>query len=464
MINFNTQNTPKPELAPALRIRSFAEISTGYTEDMAVREAMRCLRCKNPRCMSGCPLHNRIPEFLAKIAEGDFEAAYTILRDRSPMPEICSRVCPQESQCEGHCIRGVRGKPVSIGLLERFVCDRHQALHSAPEPAQNASNGHKVAVIGAGPAGMACAGALADKGYDVCLMDGGRIPGGIMRYGIPAYRLPKDLLADKLDVLQQKGVRFVSGVRLDEEKTVDMLLKKEGYEAVFLGTGADQPSGISIPGAEAEGVCTAHAFLSQLNQRQQGLPIFGEQIPMGKKVAVIGAGNVAMDAARCALRLGAESVQIIYRRGMEQISARRDELQEAQEEGAELLLFTQPVEIKTDKDGHVCGMVCERLSLGESDESGRCQPVSVPESSFTLETDMVILALGSRQSPVLASIAKDLTLTRRGGIAADENGVTSRPDIFAGGDAVTGPANVSKAISAGLRAAESIDAYLSHRG
>lgn len=463
MINLSSQNTPKPQLSPAVRVIGFPEISTGYTEEMAVREAMRCLRCKDHPCMDGCPLHNRIPEFIEKVTEGKFEEAYAILRDRTPMPEICSRVCPQESQCEGHCIRGVRGKPVNIGLLERFVADYHAKHQNEQAQPAAESNSHKVAVIGAGPAGIACAGALADKGYDVSILDAGEAPGGVLRYGIPSYRLPLELVENKVASMKQKGVRFVSGKALDAELNADVLLTNEGYEAVFLGTGADMPTLMKIPGMDAKSVVAAHTFLAEVNrlQKEQGADL-GETL-LDKTVTVIGAGNVAMDAARSALRMGAKSVRIVYRRGMEEMPARRDEIREALEEGIALQLLTQPVQIRTDASGSVNALVCEQLRLGEPDASGRRQPESLPNSSFELETDMVILALGSKPDPKLSSAVKELKFSERGTVLTDENGATSRPGVFAGGDAVTGPANVSRAVSAGLRAADSIDAYLTSK-
>ena len=460
MIDLTKERNPQPQLAPQERIRGFMEISTGYTEDMAIREAMRCLRCRKRPCMSGCPLKMRIPEFIEKVAEGEFEAAYAIIRSCSTMPEICSRVCPQENQCEGHCIRGKRSEPVSIGLLERFVTEWHKANGKTDVFPGERSAGRKVAVIGAGPAGIACAEELADLGYAVSIVDAAEEPGGVMLYGIPNYRLPKSILAEKISELERKGVRFIRNTTVGEYFTTDELIQREGYEAVFIGTGADQPTFIQIPGSDAAGVCTAHAYLTGINMEQVGLPRISLDIPQGRRVAVIGAGNVAMDAARCALRRGAEKVQIVYRRSFDEMPARKDEIREAMEEGVEMLLLTQPVEIRTDESGKVCGMICERLQLGKPDKSGRRQPEVIPDSRYKIECDMVIMALGSKQSMRLLNATSDLEGDSHGAILADETGATSRPGIFAGGDAVTGPATVSKAVFAGKTAAASMDAFI----
>ena len=461
MISLNRESNPKPMLPPEVRIKSFGEVSEGYSEDMAIREAMRCLQCREHPCMNACPLHMHIPEFIRKTAEGDFDAAADVIRSCSPMPAVCSRVCPQENQCEGHCVRGERGEPVRIGLLERFVIDRCGNGAAENDSKEYDETGkHKVAVIGAGPAGIACAGALADKGYAVTIVEATEQFGGVMLYGIPNYRLPKSILAEEIDKLNAKGVRFVKNTQVGEYFTTDELIRREGYDAVFIGTGADMPTFMKIPGCDASGVCTAHEYLTDINLQHAGLTRPGAQIRLGKRVAVVGAGNVAMDAARCAMRLGAEKVFIIYRRGMEEIPARRDEVAEALEEGVEILLLTNPVEIKTDGSGNVCGVECQKMALGEPDDSGRRQPVPVPDSNFVLDADMVIMALGSKQSARLLNATKGLKGSEKGGIDAAADASTSRPGIYAGGDAVTGPATVSKAVSAGLTAANSIDSFI----
>ena len=461
MINLNNDANPKPTLSPDERIRSFQEVTEGYTEDMAIREAMRCLRCRKHPCVNACPLHMRIPEFIGKVAEGDYESAAAVIRSCSPMPAICSRVCPQENQCEGHCVRGERGEPVRIGLLERFVIDRCEDVSAnGNEQNYDETGKHKVAVIGAGPAGIACAEALSDKGYAVTIVEATEQLGGVMLYGIPNYRLPKSILAEEIDKLNAKGVRFVKNTQVGEYFTTDELIRREGYDAVFIGTGADMPTFMKIPGSDAPGVCTAHEYLTDINLQHAGLTRPGARIRIGNRVAVVGAGNVAMDAARCAKRLGAEKVYIIYRRGMEEIPARHDEVAEAMEEGVEIRLLTNPVDIKTDDRGNVCGVECQKMALGEPDDSGRRQPIPAPDSNFIIDADMVIMALGSKQSARLLNATKGLQGSDNGGIKAAADASTSRPGIFAGGDAVTGPATVSKAVSAGLTAADSIDRYI----
>lgn len=449
-----------PEQDPNVRNKNFIEVSSGYTEEMAINEAMRCLKCRTKPCMSGCPVMVKIPDFIAKIAEGEFEEAYQIISETSSLPAVCGRVCPQENQCEGRCVHGVKGEPVAIGRLERFAADWH-ATHFGDEeikPADN--NGHKVAVIGAGPAGLACAGDLINKGYEVTVFESLHKTGGVLVYGIPQFRLPKEIVAAEVSKLEAKGVKFVTNAIIGRSITVDELLE-EGYESVFIGTGAGLPSFMNIPGENLLGVSSANEYLTRINLMKAYKPEYDTPIQEAKRVAVVGGGNVAMDAARCAKRMGAEEVYIVYRRSAEEIPARAEEIHHAVEEGINFQYLTNPVQVLGDDKGHVCGLECVRMELGEADASGRRRPVEIKDSNFVLDVDCVIMSIGTRLNKLILETTENLEPNDRGGIGTDKGAVTNRPEIFAGGDAVTGAATVIKAMGAGKIAAASIDEYLS---
>ncbi len=459
MINLVREKNPMPEQAPDVRNKNFLEVCEGYTEDMAIREAMRCLKCRKKPCMGGCPVMVKIPEFIAKVAEGDFNAAYEIISETSSLPAICGRVCPQETQCEGRCVHGKRGEPVAIGRLERFVADWHSANVVSNEEAV-AGNGHKVAVIGAGPAGLACAGDLINKGYDVTVYESLHKTGGVLVYGIPQFRLPKEIVAEEVSKLEAKGVKFVTNAIVGRAITVDELMENEGFESVFIGTGAGLPSFMNIPGENLLGVCSANEYLTRINLMKAYLPEYDTPIQYADKIAVVGGGNVAMDAARCAKRMGASEVYVIYRRSMDELPARAEEVHHAMEEGIIFKLLTNPVEIKGDEAGNVTGIECVTMELGEPDASGRRRPVTVEGSNHVIPVDMVIMSIGTKLNTLILDTTKQLEANRKGGIGADDFGATNRPGIFAGGDAVTGAATVIKAMGAGKRAAASIEAYL----
>lgn len=450
-----------PEQAPDIRNKNFLEVAEGYTEEMAVNEAMRCLKCRKKPCMSGCPVMVKIPDFIAKVAEGEFEEAYQIISETSSLPAICGRVCPQETQCEGKCVRGVKGEPVGIGRLERFVADWHAANYGDEEIKPAESNGHKVAVIGAGPAGLACAGDLVNKGYEVTVFESLHKTGGVLVYGIPEFRLPKAIVAAEVAQLEAKGVKFVTDAIVGRAITVDELIEEEGFESVFIGTGAGLPAFMKIPGENLLGVCSANEYLTRINLMKAYLPEYDTPIQYAKNIAVVGGGNVAMDAARCAKRMGAENVYIIYRRSAAEIPARAEEIHHAVEEGIDFRYLTNPVAIKGDEDGHVCGIECVKMELGEPDASGRRRPVEIKDSNFVLDVDCVIMAIGTKLNTLILDTTKDLEANSKGGIGTDDEAATSRPGIFAGGDAVTGAATVIKAMGAGKVAAAGIDEYLS---
>ena len=450
-----------PEQAPDIRNKNFLEVAEGYTEEMAANEAMRCLKCRKKPCMSGCPVMVKIPDFIAKVAEGEFEEAYQIISETSSLPAICGRVCPQETQCEGKCVRGVKGEPVGIGRLERFVADWHAANYGDEEIKPAESNGHKVAVIGAGPAGLACAGDLVNKGYEVTVFESLHKTGGVLVYGIPEFRLPKAIVAAEVAQLEAKGVKFVTDAIVGRAITVDELIEEEGFESVFIGTGAGLPAFMKIPGENLLGVCSANEYLTRINLMKAYLPEYDTPIQYAKNIAVVGGGNVAMDAARCAKRMGAENVYIIYRRSAAEIPARAEEIHHAVEEGIDFRYLTNPVAIKGDEDGHVCGIECVKMELGEPDASGRRRPVEIKDSNFVLDVDCVIMAIGTKLNTLILDTTKDLEANSKGGIGTDDEAATSRPGIFAGGDAVTGAATVIKAMGAGKVAAAGIDEYLS---
>lgn len=461
MINLVKEKNPMPEQAPDIRNKNFLEVAEGYTEEMAVNEAMRCLKCRKKPCMSGCPVMVKIPDFIAKVAEGEFEKAYQIISETSSLPAICGRVCPQETQCEGKCVRGVKGEPVGIGRLERFVADWHAANYGDEEIKPAESNGHKVAVIGAGPAGLACAGDLVNKGYEVTVFESLHKTGGVLVYGIPEFRLPKAIVAAEVAQLEAKGVKFVTDAIVGRAITVDELIEEEGFESVFIGTGAGLPAFMKIPGENLLGVCSANEYLTRINLMKAYLPEYDTPIQYAKNIAVVGGGNVAMDAARCAKRMGAENVYIIYRRSAAEIPARAEEIHHAVEEGIDFRYLTNPVAIKGDEEGHVCGIECVKMELGEPDASGRRRPVEIKDSNFVLDVDCVIMAIGTKLNTLILDTTKDLEANSKGGIGTDDEAATSRPGIFAGGDAVTGAATVIKAMGAGKVAAAGIDEYLS---
>lgn len=458
MPNMSQVKNPMPSQAPDVRNKNFDEVALGYTEETAVDEAKRCLNCKNMPCVSGCPVKIHIPAFIAKVAEGDFDAAYDIIAEASSLPAVCGRVCPQETQCESKCVRGIKGEPVAIGRLERFVADRHNAL-AKKEVSVPEKNGHKVAVVGSGPSGLTCAGDLARRGYDVTVFEALHTAGGVLVYGIPEFRLPKAIVKREIDGLAALGVKIETNSVIGRITSVDELLE-DGFEAVYIGTGAGLPKFMGIPGETANGVCSANEFLTRVNLMKAYRDDTDTPVQRAKKVAVVGGGNVAMDAARCALRLGAEEVSIIYRRSEEELPARREEVEHAMEEGVIFRFLTNPTEIVTDEKRAVKAIRCVKMELGEPDASGRRRPVTVKGSEHDIEVDSVIMSLGTSPNPLIKSTTSGLETQKWGGIVTDENGLTSRTAIYAGGDAVTGAATVILAMGAGKTAAAAIDEYI----
>ena len=462
---------PMPAQDPKVRAHNFNEVATGYTEDIAMDEAMRCLNCKNMPCTEGCPVKIHIPEFISKIKEGDFEGAYQVINKSSSLPAVCGRVCPQETQCESKCVRGIKGEPVGIGRLERFVADWHNT-YCKEMPAVPESNGHKVAVVGSGPSGLTCAGDLAKKGYKVTVFEALHLAGGVLVYGIPEFRLPKAIVQKEIDTLKALGVDIETNVVVGKTITIDELFE-DGYEAVFVGSGAGLPRFMNIPGESLKGVYSANEFLTRSNLMKAYRDDSSTPIMHAKKVAVVGGGNVAMDAARTALRLGAEEVYIVYRRSMEEIPARHEEVEHAMEEGVQFKILCNPVEIlgynnpddkRDPMNGFVTGIKCIRCELGEPDEKGRRRPVEVPGSEFVLDVDCVIMSIGTSPNPLIKSTTKGLEVNSHGGIIVEEEtGKTSRDGVYAGGDAVTGAATVILAMGAGKTAAKAIDDYISAR-
>lgn len=463
MINLVNKQNAMPEQAPDVRNKNFLEVCTGYTEDMAIREAMRCLRCRKKPCVSGCPVNIKIPDFIAKVAEGDFEAAYEIISQDSSLPAICGRVCPQENQCQGQCVQCGKGESVAIGRLERFVADWHAANFGDEEIAAVEGNGHKVAIIGAGPAGLACAGDLINKGYEVTVYEALHKTGGVLVYGIPQFRLPKEIVAAEVAKLEAKGVKFVTDAVVGRAITVDELMKEEGYESVFIGTGAGLPSFMHIPGENLIGVCSANEYLTRINLMKAYLPEYDTPIMHADKIAIVGGGNVAMDAARCAKRMGASEVYIIYRRSMDELPARAEEVHHAMEEGIIFKLLNNPVQILGDENGNVRAIECVEMELGEPDASGRRKPIAKEGSNFEIPVDMVIISIGTKLNTLILDTTEKLEANQKGGIGTDVAAATNREGIFAGGDAVTGAATVIKAMGAGKTAAASIDEYLSKK-
>ena len=466
--NMSLTRNEMPVQVAKVRAHNFDEVALGYTEEQAIDEANRCLSCKNMPCVAGCPVKIHIPEFISKIKEGDFEGAYQIITKSSSLPAVCGRVCPQETQCESKCVRGIKGESVGIGRLERFVADWHNTF-CQEEPVKPTSNGHRVAVVGSGPSGLTCAGDLAKKGYEVTVFEALHTAGGVLVYGIPEFRLPKKIVAKEVDTLKKLGVHIETNVVIGKTLTIDELFEM-GYEAVFVGSGAGLPNFMGIPGESLKGVYSANEFLTRSNLMKSYLQSPETPIMKGGKVAVVGGGNVAMDAARTALRLGAEKVYIVYRRSMEELPARREEVEHAEEEGIEFRLLCNPTEIlgynnpddaRDPKNGFVTGMTCVRMELGEPDERGRRRPVVIPNSEFTIEVDTVIMSIGTSPNPLIKSTTEGLEVNRWGGIVVNEDGLTSRNAVYAGGDAVTGAATVISAMGAGKTAAKAIDEALS---
>ena len=467
MANMSLKRNEMPTQDAGVRAHNFDEVALGYSETQAIDEANRCLNCKNMPCVDGCPVKINIPEFIAKIKEGDFEGAYQVISKSSSLPAVCGRVCPQETQCEAKCVRGIKGESVGIGRLERFVADWHNTF-CATDPIKPQDNGHKVAIVGSGPSGLTCAGDLAKKGYQVTVFEALHTAGGVLVYGIPEFRLPKSIVAKEVETLQKLGVKIETNVVIGKTLTIDELFEM-GYEAVFIGSGAGLPNFMGIDGEALNGVYSANEFLTRSNLMKSYLDNSDTPIMKGGKVAVVGGGNVAMDAARTALRLGADKVYIVYRRSMEELPARREEVEHAQEEGIEFRLLCNPVEIiaynnpndtKDPKNNFVKGMKCVKMKLGEPDEKGRRRPIVVEGSEFTIDVDTVVMAIGTSPNPLIKSTTKGLEVNRWGGIVVNEDGLTSRTGVYAGGDAVTGAATVISAMGAGKTAAKAIDQAL----
>ncbi len=470
MPDMSLKKNPMPVQDAEKRAKNFDEVALGYSEETAVREAARCLDCKNFPCVSGCPVNVKIPRFIAKIRELDFEGAYEIITETSSLPAVCGRVCPQETQCESKCVRGIKGEPVGIGRLERFVADYHND-HSDKSPSVSRLNGHRVAVVGSGPSGLTCAGDLAKKGYKVTVFEALHEAGGVLVYGIPEFRLPKKIVKKEVETLKKLGVDIETDVVIGKTLTIDELFE-EGFEAVFIGSGAGLPNFMNIKGEALKGVYSANEYLTRSNLMKAYRDDPETPIMKGGKVAVVGGGNVAMDAARTALRLGAEKVYIVYRRSMEELPARKEEVEHAMEEGVEFKLLTNPVEItgyenaddkRDPKNGFVVGMKCIKMELGEPDEKGRRKPVPIDGSEFTLDVDTVVMAIGTSPNPLIKNTTAGLEVNKRGGIVVNESGLTSKTGVYAGGDAVTGAATVISAMGAGKTAAKAIDEYLSEK-
>lgn len=458
MPNMSLKKNEMPVQDPKIRSGNFSEVALGYSEEQAVDEAERCLNCKNAPCRGGCPVSINIPAFIAKVKERDFEGAYKIIHESSSLPAVCGRVCPQETQCESKCVRGIKGEPVAIGRLERFVADWHNA-HSTEAPAVPEKNGHKCAIIGAGPSGLTCAGDLAKMGYDVTIFEALHLAGGVLVYGIPEFRLPKSIVAREVENLEALGVKVETNVVIGRTIEVDELFA-QGFDAIFIGSGAGLPRFMNIPGENLKGVYSANEFLTRVNLMKAYKDGSDTPIKHSKSVAVVGGGNVAMDAARCAKRLGAENVYIVYRRGLEEMPARKEEVEHAMEEGIIFKTLNNPVEILGDEHRSVCGMKCVEMELGEPDASGRRRPVEKPNSEFVLDVDCVVMSIGTSPNPLIRNTTEGLDTNKHGCFIADEVGQTSREGVFAGGDAVTGAATVILAMGAGKTAAKAMDEYI----
>ena len=459
MPNMSMIKNPMPSQEPKLRNKNFLEVAFGYSKEQAIDEAKRCLNCRHKPCVSGCPVQIDIPEFINEVAKGAFESAYHIIAKSSSLPAVCGRVCPQETQCEQKCVRGIKGEPVAIGRLERFVADYHNQNIQTKMPVPS-SNGHKVAIIGSGPSGLACAGHLARKGYSVTVYEALHLAGGVLVYGIPEFRLPKAIVQKEINTLKELGVQIETNTIIGKTITIDELKHKFGYDAVFIGSGAGLPRFMNIPGENLNGVYSANEFLTRVNLMKAYQENSSSPIHTGKKVAVVGGGNVAMDAARCAKRLGAE-VSVIYRRTEKELPARLEEVEHAKEEGIQFLFLTNPVAIHGDENGWVKSIRCQRMLLSEPDESGRAKPLPLEGSEYDLESDCIIMSIGTSPNPLIKSTTKGLDTERWGGIIADpQTGLTSLEGVYAGGDAVTGAATVILAMGAGKAAAAAIDSYL----
>jgi len=458
--NMDMKKCPMPSQAPDVRNRNFDEVALGYTYEMAVNEARRCLNCPKKPCVSACPVQIDIPAFIACVANEDLEGAYQVLSASSALPAVCGRVCPQENQCEGKCVRGIKGESVAIGRLERFVADWHRE-HSEETPAVPQKNGHKVAIVGAGPSGLTAAGDLAKLGYSVTVYEALHLAGGVLVYGIPEFRLPKAIVQKEIDGLKAMGVEILTNMVIGKVLTIDELFEEMGFEAVYIASGAGLPRFMNIPGESLKGVYSANEYLTRINLMKAYLPDSKTPIKKSRRVAVVGGGNVAMEAARSAKRLGAEEVYIVYRRGMAELPARREEVEHAEEEGIIFKTLTNPVEVLGDENGFVCGMKCVEMELGEPDASGRRRPVVKEGSEFTLDVDTMIMSIGTSPNPLIRSTTPGLETNRHGCIVTNgDDGLTSREGVYAGGDAVTGAATVILAMGAGKSAAKAIDEYI----
>ncbi len=462
MPNMSKVKVPIPEQDPKVRARNFEEVTLGYTPEMAIEEAQRCLNCKHKPCVSGCPVGVRIPEFIAETAKGNFEEAYKIITMTNGLPAVCGRVCPQENQCEGKCIRGIKTESVAIGRLERFNADMHmkqaQVKPEVPEP-----NGHKVAIVGGGPAGLTCAGDLARLGYKVTIFEAFHVAGGVLMYGIPEFRLPKAIVQKEIQTLRDLGVEIMTNMVVGKVFSIDELME-QGYESVFIGSGAGLPRFMGIEGEALVGVCSANEYLTRINLMKGYKEGYDTPVIKSKAVAVVGGGNVAMDAARSALRMGAEHVYIVYRRSEAEMPARREEVHHAKQEGVEFLNLNNPVKLIGDQTGRVRAMVCQKMELGEPDESGRRSPVAVEGSDYELEVDTVIMSIGTSPNPLIRTTTQGLEANRRGCLIVNEDMLTTKTGVYAGGDAVTGAATVILAMGAGKAAAKAMDAYMQGKG
>ena len=461
MANMSLTKTPIAEQEPKVRARNFKEVTLGYTPEQAIEEAQRCLNCKHKPCMTGCPVSVRIPEFIAKVAEGKFEEAYAIIKTTNALPAVCGRVCPQEHQCEGKCVRGIKGEPVGIGRLERFCADYMMDKAVAVEKAE--PNGHKVAVVGGGPSSLTVAGDLAKLGYDVTIYEAFHTAGGVLMYGIPEFRLPKSIVQKEVDTLKELGVKVETNMVIGRVLSIDELMDDYGFESVFIGSGAGLPRFMNIPGENLCGVYSANEFLTRTNLMKAYKDDSTTPIMHAKKVAVVGGGNVAMDAARCAKRLGAEEVYIVYRRSEEELPARKEEVEHAKEEGIIFKLLNNPVEILGNEDEFVTGMKCIKMELGEPDASGRRRPIPIEGSNFVLDVDTAIMSIGTSPNPLIRSTTPGLETNDHGCLIVDENESTTKEGVYAGGDAVTGAATVILAMGAGKKAAAAIDEYIKNK-
>ena len=461
MANMSVKKHEMPVQAPDVRNKNFSEVALGYTEEQAIDEAKRCLNCKNKPCTGGCPVQIDIPAFIAKVAEGDFAAAYDIITKSSSLPAVCGRVCPQENQCEGKCVRGIKGEPVAIGRLERFVADWHNAQPEAPVQ-KPASNGHKAAIIGSGPSGLACAGDLIKKGYDVTVFEALHVAGGVLSYGIPEFRLPKAIVQKEIEGLKALGVKVETNTVVGRTVSIDELMKEEGFETVFIGSGAGLPRFMNIPGENLNGVYSANEFLTRINLMKAYKEGSSTPIKAGSSAVIVGGGNVAMDAARCAKRLGAD-VTIVYRRTEKELPARAEEVEHAMEEGIKFKFLTNPTEITATDDGWVKSVICQQMELSEPDASGRAKPVPIDGAFFEIEADCVIMSIGTSPNPLIKATTDGLDTQKWGGIIADDEGLTSKEGVYAGGDTVTGAATVILAMGAGKKAAAAMDEYMQNK-